>query len=339
VAQTIRLAAVPLAVLGLSATAPSSGAAPASPAAPSASTAPATPARGRVARDALGVSAHTPFRFGHRPAALAGGSFTVAGRAGRPAHGRRVIVRLLRGDRVVAARRVRIDSRGRFTTVFRPRRSGAFTVRAVLPAAPGRLERRGRTRVGVYEPALHAGIRGPLVRWVQAQLHDLGYLDHRATGRWDLATGVAVLAYRSANGIGGLDERTHTNLRVIGALRDGRRGFRARYGGHGHHVEADLSKQIVVLLDGRRVDRILHMSSGKRSTPTILGSFRFYSKDPGFNSSGMYNANYFVGGYAVHGYKFVPEYPDSHGCLRIPMSEADFVFSWIRNGDRIDIYP
>jgi lipoprotein-anchoring transpeptidase ErfK/SrfK len=80
------------------------------------------------------------------------------------------------------------------------------------------------------------------------------------------------------------------------------------------------------------------MSSGKPSTPTILGSFRFYSKTPGTNAKGMVFANYFIRGYAIHGYADVPPYAASHGCLRVPVPDAVPIFRWVRLGDRVDVY-
>ena len=71
----------------------------------------------------------------------------------------------------------------------------------------------------------------------------------------------------------------------------------------------------------------------------MLGHFRFYSKTPGFNSHQMYFSNYFIGGYAIHGYFDVPTYNASHGCLRIPNADAYAVYQWVRIGDRIDVYP
>ena len=37
---------------------------------------------------------------------------------------------------------------------------------------------------------------------------------------------------------------------------------------------------------------------------------------------GMVHSNYFIGGYAIHGYVSVPAYPASHGCLRVPIPDA-----------------
>jgi lipoprotein-anchoring transpeptidase ErfK/SrfK len=53
----------------------------------------------------------------------------------------------------------------------------------------------------------------------------------------------------------------------------------------------------------------------------------------------MYFSNYFIGGYAIHGYFDVPVYNASHGCLRVPNPDARAIYDWVRIGDRIDVYP
>jgi lipoprotein-anchoring transpeptidase ErfK/SrfK len=52
----------------------------------------------------------------------------------------------------------------------------------------------------------------------------------------------------------------------------------------------------------------------------------------------MVHSNYFIGGYAIHGYASVPNYPASHGCLRVPIPNAYSIFNWIDLGDRIFVY-
>ena len=47
---------------------------------------------------------------------------------------------------------------------------------------------------------------------------------------------------------------------------------------------------------------IYTMSSGKPSTPTVIGRFTVYNKEPGTNSEGMVDSSYFIRGYAIHGY-------------------------------------
>jgi lipoprotein-anchoring transpeptidase ErfK/SrfK len=126
---------------------------------------------------------------------------------------------------------------------------------------------------------------------------------------------------------------------VLRGLLAGRGTFKAKHPEHGKHVEADLSRQVLVLLNGARVHRIYTVSSGKPSTPTVLGRFKVYSKTIGTNSHGMVNTSYFIGGYAIHGYAEVPAFPASHGCLRVPIPSSLSIYRWLRIGDRVDVYP
>jgi lipoprotein-anchoring transpeptidase ErfK/SrfK len=103
-------------------------------------------------------------------------------------------------------------------------------------------------------------------------------------------------------------------------------------------VEANLERQVVVLADHGRPERIYPMSSGKPSTPTVRGQFSFYSKTPGTNAHGMLDSNYFTGGYAIHGYPDVPNYAASHGCIRVPNPDAPAIYGWIALGNRIEVY-
>src|SRR6185295_13977257 len=46
----------------------------------------------------------------------------------------------------------------------------------------------------------------------------------------------------------------------------------------------------------------------------------------------LYKPYYFNGGIAIHGYPTVPNYPASHGCVRIPMHIADYFHTFVHNG-------
>ena len=50
------------------------------------------------------------------------------------------------------------------------------------------------------------------------------------------------------------------------------------------------------------------------------------------------DSNYFIRGYAIHGYAEVPSYAASHGCLRIPIPNAPAVFGWVQVGYPVDVY-
>jgi lipoprotein-anchoring transpeptidase ErfK/SrfK len=95
----------------------------------------------------------------------------------------------------------------------------------------------------------------------------------------------------------------------------------------------------LALAHGSKVAWIFPISSGKPSTPTIVGRrFHIYSRVPGYLPDGMYYSNFFYGGYAIHGYDPAPDYPASHGCMRLPINDAIFVFNWLNYGDVVDVY-
>jgi lipoprotein-anchoring transpeptidase ErfK/SrfK len=173
------------------------------------------------------------------------------------------------------------------------------------------------------------------VRALQRRLSRLGY-DVGVRGAYDDRTQRAVLAFRKVTGMA---RTSAASSRVMRKLARGAGVFKIRHPEHGRHIEADLSRQIIALIEQGRVARIYPISSGKPSTPTVVGSFRVYSKTPGTNAKGMFYSSYFIRGYATHGYFSVPPFPASHGCLRVPMPDAIPLYNWITIGTPVDVYP
>ena len=172
------------------------------------------------------------------------------------------------------------------------------------------------------------------VRALQRRLARLGYVVG-SRGSFDARTARAVLAFRKVTG---MRRTTEASRHVMRRIARGRGAFKIRRPDHGRHIEADLTRQVIALIDGGKVRRIYPISSGAPSTPTVLGSFRVYSKTPGTNAKGMVDSAYFIRGYATHGYASVPIYPASHGCLRVPIPDARSLFNWITIGTPVDVY-
>lgn len=119
----------------------------------------------------------------------------------------------------------------------------------------------------------------------------------------------------------------------------GEAAWNVRYPGLGRHVEADISLQVLALIGaGGKVERIYPTSSGAPATPTIRGTYSVYRKDYGTNAKGMVHSSYFIRGYAIHGYKSVPTYNASHGCLRVPVPDALSIFRWVQYGTKVAVY-
>jgi hypothetical protein len=215
-------------------------------------------------------------------------------------------------------------------------RYGQVTIQATHAATPEQAELDAApVTVRVIHAQAPFGARGPAVRFLQRALAAAHYAVPRS-GVMDDGTGLAVLAFRKMSGL----ERTETADRTVFLrLAAGGGVFHVRYPRQGDHFEADLTHQVLAeVLPHGRVRRLIAMSSGKPSTPTVIGNFAVYEKDPGVNAKDMFDSNYFIRGYAIHGYPDVPPYPASHGCLRIPNSDAPSVFAWSRVGDPVDVY-
>lgn len=118
------------------------------------------------------------------------------------------------------------------------------------------------------------------------------------------------------------------------------------------HVEVDLDRQVLLLTDNEGVVKlVLPVSTGsnkqyKEKTMSGLaytprGRFRVYAKIAGWRKSPLgllYYPNYFSDGLAIHGNPSVPNTPQSHGCIRIPMSAAVEISRELPVGTIILIY-
>jgi hypothetical protein len=191
-----------------------------------------------------------------------------------------------------------------------------------------------RRSLAVLDPHAGFGSSGPFVELIQQRLAALHFYIPQ-TGVYDSGTGLALDAYHRL-----LHWGTYQTLdgRTVSYLLDGFGGFKVRFPTHGRHAEGNLSLQLLALVDGSNVYRIYPISSGKPSTPTILGDFHVYSKVPGYLPDGMYFSNFFFTGYAIHGYNPAPDYPASHGCMRVPIVDATSIYGWLQIGNWVDVY-
>jgi peptidoglycan hydrolase-like protein with peptidoglycan-binding domain len=231
--------------------------------------------------------------------------------------------------------RRRVGRRGRYE--FRFKVGNAGPVRLVVKHRASDAQHAFRTRnetIQVVSWSAGQGDRGTKVTLLQRGLAKLGFATP-VTGYFDSLTANAVNAFRKTNGMG-RDGFAIGSVYALVMRGDG--AYKLRHptsGTHGKHVEFDCSRQVLVLADHGKPYRVYHVSSGKPSTPTVFGSYRFYRKQPGTNSHGMVYSSYFIGGYAIHGYASVPNYAASHGCLRVPIPNAVSIYNWIDLGDPI----
>jgi hypothetical protein len=241
----------------------------------------------------------------------------------------------IRGKKATKTVRRRVKAGGRFE--FKVKIANPGQVRLVVKhkASAAQVAFRARDKsIEVVDWSAGAGEKGLKVLLLQRGLMDQGF-SSPVTGYYDDATARAVLAFRKTNDLGWDVYATHE---VYAKLLRHQGAFKLRYPKAGKHVEFDWSRQVLVLAKGGKPYRTYHTSSGKSSTPTVFGTYHFYLKSPGTNAKGMVDSSYFIGGYAIHGYVDVPNYPASHGCLRVPIPNAASIYAWIDIGDPIFLY-
>ena len=185
--------------------------------------------------------------------------------------------------------------------------------------------------------ASHSTVSRAEAKEAQARLAEMGY----GTGR------NAVVAFQKYEGRKVTGQLNHDEANAIMNAsapepRDG--GYR--------HVEVDLDRQVLLLVDDDgAIKKILPVSTGSNKqysekgmsglAYTPRGRFRIYAKIAGWRKSPLgllYYPNYFSDGLAIHGNSAVPNSPESHGCIRIPISSSVEMYRQMPVGTIVLIY-
>ncbi len=278
--------------------------------------------------------------FGKPPFVVAGSRMVVRGIVIPYVAEQKVKLSIYKDGRKVEVKTVSVlpvgNGAGQFHVGYSTSSEGLVKIAAVHYATSQQAAFSSRSEnVRFASPDLSGGDRGPSVRLLQSELNAMHFVVP-LNGVFDEATGRAVIAYRKMTGLARVSS---TNLTVFKKLQEGAGTFHVRYPSDGRHVEGDLTRQVLAEIEpGGKVRALYTMSSGKPSTPTVIGRFRVYNRTPGTNSEGMVDSSYFIRGYAIHGYAEVPTYAASHGCLRVPVPNALAIYDWVKYGMPVDVY-
>jgi hypothetical protein len=198
-----------------------------------------------------------------------------------------------------------------------------------------------------YTTPVESGEAGAPVRALQRRLVELHYDVGEIDGRLGYDTTHAVVAFQKVNG---LDRDGAVDRELWNALYDPAVPKLQRKG-KGRRVEVDLTKQVLFLIEGKRVVRFVDVSTGGglqsyadgsqhiASTPT--GDFHVFQYIPGWYESSvgpMYESNFFATHIAIHGSGSVPPYPASHGCVRVTVSGMDRLLPELYVGMPVSVY-
>ncbi|MGH2922891.1 MAG: L,D-transpeptidase [Solirubrobacterales bacterium] len=256
-------------------------------------------------------------------------------------------------ERVVLRGRIPVPSPGQFVTVTLRREGKPIASRSV-PTDP--VSGRYRTRLKLksccdYVAQARHGTQAsePLALEVSAPpelepermallfnrlLRGAGYhMGDEVTGEVTDATALAIMAMRKVHD---LPRTSSYEPRLFETLLRGEGEFEPVNRDPGRHVEVDVSRQVMALIEDGVATDVFHVSTGAGGTPS--GSWTFNDKAPGYNAKGMYYSSYYDGNYATHGYASVPTYPASHGCTRNPIQYAIHIYDWIEIGMPIHVY-
>ena len=192
-------------------------------------------------------------------------------------------------------------------------------------------------RANVVLPRLAVGSRNGAVAQLGDQLRRLHYAAPYGLS-FDGRMVDAVYAFQKVNGLprtGVVDNRFWRAL-------SSPRVTHPRFSRPATHLEVNKGLQVLYVVRDAGVALIAPISTaGIPGTFTPVGRFAVYRKVVGFDPSPLgtlYDPLYFTGGYAIHGNPSVPPYPASHGCVRVPMWVAPYLYRTVPYGETVYVY-
>ena len=178
---------------------------------------------------------------------------------------------------------------------------------------------------------------------IQSRLLELGFWLQATDGDYGLTTTQAVMAFQKYHGIPAtapVDEQTAAMMSAAGERANG-------LANAGTLVEIDKSRQLLFLVADGATTWTFNTSTGteipyettnkqdptkieRGDSVTPVGLYHTERERPEGWWAGdlgeIYRPKYFVGGIAVHGSNSIPNYPASHGCVRVSVPAMDFIW-------------
>lgn len=250
-----------------------------------------------------------------------------------PASAGTLAVKVSRGSAVLAERssdrplRLKLDTR----------RLTSYRIRVEVLPTEGYAGTARVVRAHIVLPRLAYGARGVTVIQLGRGLRSLRYAAP-TSAIFDSRMLDAIYAFQKVQGLprtGVVDARF---WRALGAAQIPR----PRYVSPANHLEVNKGRQVLYVVRRGRLALIVPISTaGLAGTFTPVGRFSIYRKVGGFDPSPLgtlYDPMYFTGGYAIHGNPSVPPYPASHGCVRVPMWVAPYLYATTPYGQTVYVY-
>jgi lipoprotein-anchoring transpeptidase ErfK/SrfK len=112
-------------------------------------------------------------------------------------------------------------------------------------------------------------------------------------------------------------------------------------------IDVDLSEQLLTAYERQTPVRAVLVSTGLPATPTPTGQYRIWVKfryddmeGPGYYLEDVPFVMYFHKGYGLHGATWHANFghPMSHGCVNLPVEEAEWLFNWAGVGTLVNVH-
>lgn len=108
------------------------------------------------------------------------------------------------------------------------------------------------------------------------------------------------------------------------------------------NIVVDLSDHKFYAYQNGRVVRSGLISGGAPGRRTVTGNFRIYHKKGNECFSSKYKSHmpycqFFYKGFAIHGHEYVPRYHASHGCVRMYLNDAIWLYKYAPIGTRVTV--
>lgn len=197
------------------------------------------------------------------------------------------------------------------------------------------------------------GEHSDAVAYIQDRLIKLGFDPGALDGTFGTGVQDAVWAFQELQGLDGKDVTGEVTPELWDKMQDPlvvapRDATTAAI----RHVEIYVPEQVLILWNPDGTPLVItHISTGsgkdwcekgwcgKAITPTGVYAVKRFHKGWEQAPLGLlYNAVYFNGGIAMHGALSVPNYPASHGCIRMPVHIAEYFHTLVETGDPVLVF-
>ena len=181
----------------------------------------------------------------------------------------------------------------------------------------------------------------------EKRLTDLGYWTGPIDGTFDTGSRHALIAFQKVEGRQRTGKLTSGELQALLSAN----APLPKYIGY-EHIEIDITRQVLFIVDTTgTITHILPVCTGNEKlyvdhgqihrAHTPRGTFKVVRKIAGWRLSSLgllYYPNYIHNGIAIHGSPAMAVYPESHGCIRIPMFASKKLSELTPVGTEVIIY-